>query len=189
MVWALWVAVVSARAESLAAGGRCADAGSRPGSPGVASSPASGWAGIGTWWSGRWRGLVGHRRLQVRYERRADILLGFVQLACALICLKQLHRPTVRAEPPKGGSSIGVADPGHLEAGCHRRRRSATAATMACSAAQACQMAAAHARTAWACPATEPTMAPAAATSTPSSPRCAPGGRALPASHGPCCAA
>jgi hypothetical protein len=28
--------------------------------------------------------LVGYRRLQVRYEQRADILLGFVQLACAL---------------------------------------------------------------------------------------------------------
>jgi IS5 family transposase len=35
--------------------------------------------------------LVGSRRLQVRYERRADILLGFVQLACALLCLKSLH--------------------------------------------------------------------------------------------------
>jgi transposase len=35
--------------------------------------------------------LVGHRRLQVRYERRADILLGFLYLACALICLKSLH--------------------------------------------------------------------------------------------------
>ena len=32
--------------------------------------------------------VVGYRRLQVRYERRADILLGFVHLACALICLK-----------------------------------------------------------------------------------------------------
>jgi DDE family transposase len=39
--------------------------------------------------------LVGYRRLQVRYERRADILLGLVQLACALICLNHLHRPTV----------------------------------------------------------------------------------------------
>jgi transposase len=37
--------------------------------------------------------LVGYRRLQVRYERRADILLGFVHLACALICLKSLDRP------------------------------------------------------------------------------------------------
>jgi hypothetical protein len=36
--------------------------------------------------------LVGYRRLQVRYERRADILLGFVQLACALICLNSLTR-------------------------------------------------------------------------------------------------
>jgi hypothetical protein len=34
--------------------------------------------------------LVGHRWLQVRYERRADVLLGFVHLACALLCLKQL---------------------------------------------------------------------------------------------------
>jgi IS5 family transposase len=38
--------------------------------------------------------LVGYRRLQVRYERRADILLGFMQLACALICLKHLNQPT-----------------------------------------------------------------------------------------------
>jgi transposase len=39
--------------------------------------------------------LVGYRRLQVRYERRADILLGLVQLAYSLICLKSLNRPTV----------------------------------------------------------------------------------------------
>jgi transposase len=38
--------------------------------------------------------LVGYRRLQVRYERRADILLGFLQLACALVCLKALNPPT-----------------------------------------------------------------------------------------------
>jgi transposase len=37
--------------------------------------------------------LAGYRRLQVRYERHADILLGFLQLACALICLKQLNTP------------------------------------------------------------------------------------------------
>ena len=37
--------------------------------------------------------LVGYRRLQVRYERRADVLLGFVHLACALICLKSLRPP------------------------------------------------------------------------------------------------
>jgi transposase len=36
--------------------------------------------------------LVGYRRLQVRYERRADILLGFLHLACALVCLKSLNR-------------------------------------------------------------------------------------------------
>jgi transposase len=39
--------------------------------------------------------LVGYRRLQVRYERRADILLGFLYLACALICLKHLNRAQV----------------------------------------------------------------------------------------------
>ena len=37
--------------------------------------------------------LVGYRRLQVRYERRADLLLGLVYLACALICLKRTFRP------------------------------------------------------------------------------------------------
>jgi IS5 family transposase len=36
--------------------------------------------------------LVGSRRLQVRDERRADIVLGLVQLACALICLNSLTR-------------------------------------------------------------------------------------------------
>jgi hypothetical protein len=30
--------------------------------------------------------LVGYRRLQVRPERRADVLLGFLRLACALAC-------------------------------------------------------------------------------------------------------
>jgi hypothetical protein len=29
---------------------------------------------------------------QVRYERHADILLGFLHLACALVCLKSLNR-------------------------------------------------------------------------------------------------
>jgi len=37
--------------------------------------------------------LVGYRRLQVRYERRADLLLGLTQLACALICLNSLSQP------------------------------------------------------------------------------------------------
>ncbi len=36
--------------------------------------------------------LVGYRRLQVRYERRADILTAFLQLACALICLNALQQ-------------------------------------------------------------------------------------------------
>jgi hypothetical protein len=39
-----------------AAGGRCAGAGSPRESRGAGSSQASGWAVIGMWWSGRWRG-------------------------------------------------------------------------------------------------------------------------------------
>ena len=39
--------------------------------------------------------LVGYRRLQVRHERHADILLGFVYLACALICFKLLNQSKV----------------------------------------------------------------------------------------------
>jgi transposase len=31
--------------------------------------------------------LLGCRRLNVRYERRADLLQGLLHLACALICL------------------------------------------------------------------------------------------------------
>jgi transposase len=38
--------------------------------------------------------LVGCRRLQVRYERHAEILLGLLALGCALICLKQLSKPS-----------------------------------------------------------------------------------------------
>jgi hypothetical protein len=37
--------------------------------------------------------LLANRRLTVRYERRADLLLGFVYLARALICLNSLNRP------------------------------------------------------------------------------------------------
>ncbi len=33
-----------------------------------------------------------YKRLKVRYERYADIYLAFLQIACSLICLKQLHR-------------------------------------------------------------------------------------------------
>jgi hypothetical protein len=37
--------------------------------------------------------LLANRHLTIRYERRADILLGFVHLACALICLTSLDGP------------------------------------------------------------------------------------------------
>jgi transposase len=36
--------------------------------------------------------LLGFRRLGVRYERRADILEGLLQLACSLICIRSLGR-------------------------------------------------------------------------------------------------
>jgi IS5 family transposase len=39
--------------------------------------------------------LVGYRRLQVRYERHAEMLLGFLHLVCALICLKALNQTKV----------------------------------------------------------------------------------------------
>jgi hypothetical protein len=37
--------------------------------------------------------LVGCQGLQVRYERPADLLLGFVYWACALTCRNLLHLP------------------------------------------------------------------------------------------------
>jgi transposase len=35
--------------------------------------------------------LLGFRRLGVRYERRAEILRGLLQLACSLICIRFLR--------------------------------------------------------------------------------------------------
>jgi hypothetical protein len=43
--------------------------------------------------------LVGYRRLQVRYEQGSDILLGFLQLACALTCRNSLDRPKLWTAP------------------------------------------------------------------------------------------
>jgi hypothetical protein len=58
----------------------------------VALSHATSSAVTGMWWERSLAWLVGCRRLQVRYERRGDILLGFLHLACALICLNSLKR-------------------------------------------------------------------------------------------------
>jgi transposase len=45
--------------------------------------------------------LLGYRRLGVRYERRSDLLLGFLHLACALVCLRSLPTwPSVSESPP-----------------------------------------------------------------------------------------
>jgi transposase len=35
--------------------------------------------------------LLANRRLTVRYERRADLLTAFLQLACALLCARRLE--------------------------------------------------------------------------------------------------
>jgi transposase len=35
--------------------------------------------------------LLANRRLTVRYERRTDILIAFLHLACALICARKLQ--------------------------------------------------------------------------------------------------
>jgi hypothetical protein len=34
--------------------------------------------------------LLGFRRLGIRSERRSDLLLGLLHLACALVCLRSL---------------------------------------------------------------------------------------------------
>ncbi|HXI15321.1 MAG TPA: IS5/IS1182 family transposase, partial [Chloroflexota bacterium] len=36
--------------------------------------------------------LARYRRLTIRYERRATLHQAFLSLACALICLRFLHR-------------------------------------------------------------------------------------------------
>jgi hypothetical protein len=51
--------------------------------------------------------LVGYWRLQVRYERRADILLGVIHLACALLCLARLNRPETGMVPTRSRPTAG----------------------------------------------------------------------------------
>ena len=53
---------------------------------------------------------MGYRRLQVRYERRADIPLGLLQLACALICRNSLNQAKACTRRSEGDS--GLADGG-----------------------------------------------------------------------------
>jgi hypothetical protein len=74
----------------------------------AALTRASGWAATALWRSGRWPGWWGYRRLQVRYERRADILLAFLQPACTLICLNRLDRPSAA---PRGGRRRAASVP------------------------------------------------------------------------------
>jgi transposase len=35
--------------------------------------------------------LLANRRLTIRYERRADLLIAFLHLACALLCAGRLN--------------------------------------------------------------------------------------------------
>jgi IS5 family transposase len=67
--------------------------------------------------------LAGYRRLQVGYERRADILLALLHLACALICLKSLTRPTGMTTLRPGGTAATS------EAGCSAQPSSITGRT------------------------------------------------------------
>ncbi|MFE9929759.1 IS5 family transposase [Streptomyces sp. NPDC005533] len=39
------------------------------------------------------------KRLRIRYERRADLHQGLIELACGIICLRRLRR-AARADPP-----------------------------------------------------------------------------------------
>ena len=75
-----------------AAGGRCAGEGSPRGSRiarrGIESSTRLGRQRWKVERSLAW--LLANRRLTIRYERRADILTAFLQLACALICARRL---------------------------------------------------------------------------------------------------
>jgi hypothetical protein len=52
------------------------------------------------------RSLVGYWRLQVRYERRADILLGFVHLACSPVG----HRDLGVASRSREGALVVCVD-------------------------------------------------------------------------------
>ena len=41
--------------------------------------------------------MLGYRRLATRYDRHAVTVLGLLQLACALICVRFLRRAEVEA--------------------------------------------------------------------------------------------
>ena|GEM_PF-2861802 len=88
--------------------------------------------------------LVGYRRLQVRYERRADILTAFLQLACALMCLQQLNQPT--ATSPVGSWRWNGPGGWVAHRGLARQRLQLTASSTACcwdrpwSATRRCQV-------------------------------------------------
>jgi Transposase DDE domain len=84
-----------------AAGGRSGGAGSPPGSPAVASSRVASWAGTGMWWSGRWRGWWAVGACRSATSAAATSCSGFLELACALICLNSLKRWQARTTPTR----------------------------------------------------------------------------------------
>jgi len=68
----------------------CAPAASLRGSPAAASRTAPAWADTAGWSSAAFAWLHAFKHLRTRYERRADIHLGLLRLACALICYRHL---------------------------------------------------------------------------------------------------
>jgi hypothetical protein len=72
----------------------CACAASRRGSDGAAWRMVAGWASTdGSSSAPGFAWLHAFKRLRTRWEHRADIHLGLLQLACSLICHRQLKTP------------------------------------------------------------------------------------------------
>jgi len=77
--------------------------------------------------------LVGYRRLQVRYERRVDVLVAFLCLACALIYLKSQNQPKAESVSERGEGMVVAHGPEVASAAVRKGRRmgSTAAACMA----------------------------------------------------------
>jgi hypothetical protein len=68
--------------------------------------------------------VLANRRLTVRYERHADLLIAFLHLACALICARKL-RPLCNhlLAPPAGCGARGGRCRARSAAECGPGRR------------------------------------------------------------------
>ena len=80
----------TAATTSTATGSGYKGAASPRASPGAAKPMVLGWARCAGSSNAGFAWLHGFTRLRTRDERRADIHLGLLQLACALICHRQL---------------------------------------------------------------------------------------------------